>query len=403
MNLRGWHAGKVAGLVLVLGALALSSIAACDQMGAKKSGGARVQDTGKGAIKIGHYGSMSGAQATFGQSTDKGIRLAIEEKNAAGGVKGRKVELVTQDTAGKSQETSIVVTRLINDDKVVAILGEVASSLSLVGGPIAQKEGVPMISPSSTNPDVTAVGDMVSRVCFIDSFQGFVAAKFARENLKLTKAAVLYDQSQAYSAGLASDFKKAFTELGGTIAAEQAYTGGNLEVSSQLQSIKGAGAEVVFLPGYYSDVGTIIRKAREAGITVPFLGGDGWDSAELAKIAGDAINGNYYSNHYSHEEARPEVQAFVKNYQAKYSETPDGLAALGYDAAMLLFDAIERSWPGDGKPIEGKALAAAINSTKDFKGVTGTFSIDENRNAKKSAVILEYKNGVPTMAARIEP
>jgi branched-chain amino acid transport system substrate-binding protein len=398
VNLRGWLGIKVA----VLGLVVLS-VAACDQMGAKKSGAARVQDTGKGNIKIGHYGSMSGAQATFGQSTDKGIRLAIEEKNATGGVKGRKIELVTHDDAGKSQETAIVVTRLINDDKVVAILGEVASSLSLVGGPIAQKEGVPMISPSSTNPDVTAVGDMVSRVCFVDAFQGYVAAKFARENLKATKAAVLYDQAQAYSAGLANDFKTAFTSMGGTIAGEQAYTGGNLEVSSQLQSIKSAGAEVVFLPGYYSDVGTIIRKAREAGITIPFVGGDGWDSAELAKIAGDAINGNFYSNHYSHEETRPEVQKFVSAYKAKYNETPDGLAALGYDAAMLLFDAMERSWPGEGKPINGKELAGAINSTKDFKGVTGTFSIDENRNAKKSAVILEYKNGVPTLNARVEP
>ena len=264
----------------------------------------------------------------------------------------------------------------------------------------AEGAGVSMAEDSILDGfTVTGVGDMVFRVCFLDSFQGYVNAKFARDNLKATKAAILYDQAQAYSSGLAADFKKAFTELGGTIVAEQAYTGGNLEVSSQLQSIKGAGAEVVFLPGYYSDVGTIIRKAREGGISQPFLGGDGWDSVELAKIAGDAINGNYYSNHYSHEEQRPEVQNFVAAYGKKYGgEVPDGLAALGYDAAMLLFDAMERA-PSLG----GTDLAAAIAATKDFKGVTGTFSIDEHRNAKKSAVILEYKDGVPTMAARIEP
>lgn len=398
MNLHGWLGSKVGRLVLVL-AVALAATA-CDKMGAEnKGGGGGSADKGTGPIVVGHYASMTGAQATFGQSTDKGIRLAIEERNAAGGVKGRKIELKTLDDAGKQTEAATAVTRLINDSHAVAILGEVASSLSLVGGPIAQKNKVPMISPSSTNPDVTGVGDMVFRVCFLDSFQGYVNAKFARDNLKATKAAILYDQAQAYSSGLAADFKKAFTELGGTIVAEQAYTGGNLEVSSQLQSIKGAGAEVVFLPGYYSDVGTIIRKAREGGISQPFLGGDGWDSVELAKIAGDAINGNYYSNHYSHEEQRPEVQNFVAAYGKKYGgEVPDGLAALGYDAAMLLFDAMERA-PSLG----GTDLAAAIAATKDFKGVTGTFSIDEHRNAKKSAVILEYKDGVPTMAARIEP
>ncbi|MBA3395715.1 MAG: ABC transporter substrate-binding protein [Deltaproteobacteria bacterium] len=359
-------------------------------------GGGSAAKPATGAIVIGHFASMTGPQATFGISTDRAIRLAIKERNAKGGVKGRQVELVTIDDAGKQSEAATAVTRLINDHGAVAILGEVASSLSLAGGPIAQKAKIPMITPSSTNPDVTDVGDYVFRVCFLDDFQGWVGAKFAKENLKATKAAIIYDQGQAYSSGLADYFEKAFKEMGGQIVTRQAYTGGNLEISSQLQAVKGSGAEVVYLPGYYSDAGTIIRKARDAGIKAPFVGGDGWDSEELPKIAGDAINGNYFSNHYAPEEDRPEVKNFVEKYKAEYQSTADGLAALGYDAALVLFDAMERA-----PSLSGKDLRDAIAATKNFTGVTGTFSIDENRNAMKSAVIVEYKDGKQTMAARV--
>jgi branched-chain amino acid transport system substrate-binding protein len=386
----------------VIAAAALA-FGACDK-GKGGGGGGGGTGTGggtgaapSGAIVIGHFASMTGPQATFGISTDQAIRLAVKERNAKGGVKGRQVTVETIDDAGKQSEAATAVTRLINDKKAVAVLGEVASSLSLAGGPIAQKAKVPMISPSSTNPDVTDVGDFIFRVCFLDDFQGWVDAKFAKENLKATKAAILYDQAQAYSSGLADYFEKAFKEMGGTIVTKQAYTGGNLEISSQLQSIKGSGAEVVFLPGYYSDAGTIIRKAKEAGITAPFLGGDGWDSEELPKIAGDAINGNYFSNHYAPEEDRPEVKNFVENFKKEYGKTPDGLAALGYDAALVLFDAMERA-----PSLDGKTLRDAIAETKNFTGVTGTFSIDENRNAQKSAVIVKYEGGKQTMSARVE-
>lgn len=389
MNLNTWR-----GLRCLTIAAAILAFGACDK---GKSGGGSSGGGSTGAIVIGHFASMTGPQATFGISTDNAIKLAIKEQNEKGGVKGRKIELVTIDDAGKQSEAATAVTRLINDHGAVAVLGEVASSLSLAGGPIAQKSKIPMISPSSTNPDVTDVGDYIFRVCFLDDFQGWVDAKFAKENLKASKAAILYDQAQAYSSGLADYFEKSFKEMGGTIATRQAYTGGNLEISSQLQSIKSSGAEVVFLPGYYSDAGTIIRKAREAGITVPFLGGDGWDSEELPKIAGDAIDGNYFSNHYAPEEDRPEVKNFVEKYKKEYGATPDGLAALGYDAALVLFDALERA-----PSLDGKALRDAIAATKNFTGVTGTFSIDENRNAQKSAVIVEYKGGKQTMAARIE-
>lgn len=401
MNLRGWI-----GSFAVLAAMALG---ACDKMDRKKEGGggggtgtATGTDKDKpqptGPIVIGHFASMTGSEATFGKSTDNGIRLALAARNKAGGVKGRQVSLETLDDAGKTSEAGTAVTRLINDSGAVAILGEVASSLSLAGGEVAQKRGVPMITPSSTNPTVTQIGDKIFRVCFLDDFQGWVMAKFASEDLKATKAALLFEQTSAYSKGLGEYFKSAFTAMGGKVTSEQAYSKGDQDLSAQLQSIKNSGAEVVVLPGYYSDVGTIIRQARKLGIKAPFLGGDGWDSDELAKIAGDSIEGDYYSNHYGTSEDRPEVKTFVEEYQKAYGSMPDGLAALGYDAALLLFDAMDRA-----PSLSGNDLAAAIAATKDFKGVTGTFSIDENRDAKKSAVIIQYKGGERTLVKRITP
>jgi branched-chain amino acid transport system substrate-binding protein len=349
-------------------------------------------------ILVGEYGSLTGSEATFGQSTHNGIMLAVDEINAAGGINGKKVDIRVYDDQGKTQEAGTAVTRLINDDHVVAILGEVASSLSIAGGRVAQQYGVPMISPSSTNAQVTQVGDMIFRVCFVDSFQGYVVAKFAREDLKANNVAILYDQAQAYSKGLKDDFAREFKGLGGTITTEQAYTGGDQDFSAQLQSIKDAGADAVFVPGYYTDVGNVAIQARKIGVNAPLLGGDGWDSSQLAVIAGESIEGSYYSNHYSHEEARPEVGDCVKAYQAKYNETPDGLAALGYDAAELLFDAMKRS-----PTLDGKDIAAAIAATKEFSGVTGVITIDRDRNAVKPAVMVQMKGGVPRYVTTIQP
>jgi len=390
----------------ILAVLSASSplLGGCDGMRGNQSGGGEAKPTPGGGgdpnvARIGEYGSMTGSEATFGQSTHNGIILAVEEQNAAGGVKGKKVELVgPYDTAGKTSEAGNAVTRLITSDHVLAVLGEVASSLSLAGGRVAQQNGVPMITPSSTNSQVTQIGDMIFRVCFIDPYQGYVAAKFLAENLKQKKVAILYDQGQAYSVGLKDDFKKAFAELGGSVTTEQAYTGGDQDFSAQLTTIGQTKPESIFVPGYYTDAGNIALQARKKGITVPLVGGDGWDSSKLTEIGGKAIEGSYYTNHYSHEEQRPEVQAFVKKYQAKFGGVPDGLAALGYDAAKLLFDAMGRaaSW-------DGKTLAAAIAATKDFKGVTGNISIDAERNAVKSAVVLQIKEGKPSYVATIEP
>jgi branched-chain amino acid transport system substrate-binding protein len=340
---------------------------------------------------------MTGSEATFGVSTDYGIQLAVQERNAAGGVKGQQIKLITYDDQGKAQEAVVTVTRLIQQDGVAAVLGEVASSRSLAGGPVCQRLGVPMISPSSTNPDVTAVGDMVFRVCFIDPFQGLVGAKFARENLKLSRAAALYNRAQAYSSGLNENFKDAFESLGGTIVAEEAYGDGDNDFSAQLTAIREARPDFIYVPGYYTEVVNIARQARQLGLDVPLIGGDGWDSEEL-KNAGTALNKCYFSNHYSHEDTRPEVQEFVKKYQAQFGKVPDGLAALGYDAARLLFDAMDRA-----ASLDGKDLAAAIAATRHFPGVTGKITIDAQRNAEKDAVMLEVVDGMPKYLATISP
>jgi branched-chain amino acid transport system substrate-binding protein len=351
-------------------------------------------------IVIGHYGSMTGSEATFGKSTDNGIKLAVDEVNAAGGIGGKKVRLVTYDDKGDPREAGAAVTRLITLDKVHAVLGEVASKISLAGAPVCQQHKIPMISPSSTNPDVTAKGDMIFRVCFIDPFQGKVCAKFARENLKLkaAKMAILYDQESPYSVGLAEEFEKAFVSMKGKITTKQTYGAGDPDFSSQLTSIRSGKPDAIFVPGYYTDVGNIALQARKLNIKVPLLGGDGWDSAQLAKIGGKALEGCFYSNHYSQQDPSERVQNFIKKYKEQYKEVPDGLAALGYDAARLLFHAIPKA-----KSLKGTDLAAAIARTKDFEGVTGKISIDANRNAVKSAVILEMKGGQPTYLATIAP
>lgn len=353
-----------------------------------------------GEILVGHFASMTGSEATFGQSTDHGIRMAIDELNAAGGIDGRKVKLITYDDKGDAREAGTAVTRLVTRDRVIAVIGEVASGLSLAGAPVCQEAGVPMISPSSTNPKVTKIGDMIFRVCFIDPFQGTVCARFAREHesLKASKAAILTDQASPYSVGLQEEFEKAFVAMGGTIVSKQTYQAGDQDFSAQLTAIRGSDPDVVFVPGYYTDVGNIALQARKLGLKQSLLGGDGWDSAKLGEIAGEAINGCFYSNHYSHEDPSPRVQEFIARYKEIHGTTPDALAALGYDSAMILFAAIRAAGS-----VDGSALAAELAKTADFEGVTGKISIDADRNAVKPAVILEMRDGKPTFVATITP
>jgi len=349
-------------------------------------------------IKIGHYGSLTGSEATFGQSTSNGLRLAIAAFNDAGGLNGKKIELIEYDTKGEAKEAGAVVTRLVTRDKVVAVVGEVASTLSLAGAPICQANGVPMISPSSTNPKVTQQGDMIFRACFIDPFQGYVCAKFAYENKKFKTAAILLDQSQAYSVGLAEEFEKAFIKLGGTISITQQYNRGEQDFTARLTAIRAVNADVIFVPGYYTDVANIAIQARKLGITAPLLGGDGWDSAKLTEIGGKAVEGSFYSNHASPDDPSEAFQSFVRKYKDEYGAAPDALGALGYDTGNLLFDAMKRA-----KSLDGKDLAASIGATKDFKGATGVIRMNEKRDAVKSAVILEIKDGRPQYVTTVNP
>lgn len=349
-------------------------------------------------IRVGHFGSLTGSEATFGQSTSNGAKMAIREFNEAGGFKGRKIELVEYDDKGDAKEAGAVVTRLVSRDKVIAVIGEVASGLSLAGAPVCQEAGVPMISPSSTNPRVTKVGDMIFRVCFIDPFQGYVCAKFAYEDKKVKRVAILQDQAAPYSVGLADEFEKAFKKFGGEITTRQSYNGGDQDFNARLTTIRSTNPEIIFVPGYYTDVANIAIQARKLGITVPLLGGDGWDSSKLAEIAGKSIEGSFYSNHSSPEDPSPVIQDFIRKYKDEYGATPDALAALGYDAANLLFDAMKRA-----PSLSGKDISAALAATKDFKAVTGNITIDAERNAVKSAVILELKNGAPHYVATVKP
>lgn len=349
-------------------------------------------------IKVGEVGSMTGTEGTFGVSTHNGIELAIKQINAKGGVKGKKLELISMDDQGKPEEAATAVTKLITQNKVAAILGEVASSRSMAMAPIAQQYQIPMISPSSTNPKVTELGDYIFRVCFIDPFQGTVMAKFAAENLKLKKVAILRDVKNDYSVGLADYFAKKFKEMGGTIVADQAYSSGDTDFKTQLTNIKGKGPEALMVPGYYTEVGLIARQAREAGITVPLLGGDGWDSPKLAEIGGKSVEGSYFSNHYSQEDQSAVVQTFVTEYKKAYNAVPDGLAAMGYDAALVLADAMNRA-----PDLSSASVRTAIAQTVNFPGVTGMITINSDRNAVKPAVVLVVENGQYKYRTTITP
>jgi branched-chain amino acid transport system substrate-binding protein len=338
-------------------------------------------------IKVGEFAALTGGSASFGQSSHKGTALAIDEINAAGGVLGKKLDLITEDDQSAAGQPATIVHKLIAQDHVVAVLGEVRSSATLEAAPICQQDKVPLISPAATNPKVTEVGDYISRVCFIDPFQGTVMAKFALGK-GWKRVALLTDVKQDYSVGLAEFFEKGFTAGGGKIVKEQKYSTGDKDFKPQLTSIKASRPDAIFIPGYYTEVALIGKQARLLGIKVPLLGGDGWVGDSLLKVAGNSLDGSFFSCHFSAEDKSPVVQEFVKKYEAKYHETPDDMAALGYDSAEILADAIKRAGT-----TEGDKLKDAIAATKGYKGVTGVITLDSHRNATKPAVILTIAKG----------
>lgn len=384
--------------------LSFTLISCGDNGGGDRPDGSSGGDIDDSEIRIGHFASLQGDNATFGQQTDKGMQLAADEINAAGGVLGKKIKLITEDTRSVAQDAGMAAEKLIGSDDVHVLVGEVASSLSLVAAPIAEREGVPMVSPASTNPKVTVNADgsvkkNIFRICFIDPFQGKVMAKFATEHLKAKKVAVLTDNASDYSVGLANNFKETFTAMGGEIVEEQAYEAKQVDFKSQLTAIKNAEPQAIFIPGYYNEVSLIAEQARALGITVPLLGGDGWDSPELTKGKfAQALEGSFFSNHYSVEDTAAKVQDFKNKYSAKYGEDPGAMSALGYDALYIIADAIKRA----GK-VDRAAISKALAETKGFVGVTGTTTINAEHNADKPAVVLQIKGGKFTYFSTVSP
>jgi branched-chain amino acid transport system substrate-binding protein len=375
------------GRLTVVGAVALAAMlgsAACERK--PGTGGA---ETTTGDIVVGMYGSLTGDGASFGQSSREGTELAVDELNAAGGLLGgRKIKLLVEDDQSKPEEASNAVTKLVTQDKVVAVLGEVASRRSLAAAPVCQKYMIPMISPSSTNERVTQVGDYIFRVCFIDPFQGEVLAKFAYNDLKARKVAILKDIQQDYSVGLTDSISKHFTALGGQVLDPVSYSSGDSDFKAILTQVRSQKPDAVFATGYYPEAAIIVRQARELGMKMPILGGDGWVGDAL-KNGREALNNTYISNHYSGDNPDPVVQNFVNAYKAKFSRDPDAIAALAYDAVKVLADAMTRSSSTDGPKLRD-ALATA-----DVPGVTGRLKINAKRDVDKPAVIQEvtFVNG----------
>lgn len=350
-------------------------------------------------IEIGYFGDLTGPTFNFGQSAINGVLMAASEVNQAGGINGRKIDIVIEDDKGSPEEAARLTAKLIDQDKVVAIIGGGTSGNSRAAAPKAQASRIPMISPSSTDPAVTQTGNYIFRACFVDTFQGEVMAIFAVKTLKAKKAAILTDFNSPYSKGLTDYFKLSFGRLGGTIVSEQTYTQGDADFKGQLSTIRSAEPDVIYIPGYYGDVALIAKQARTVGLTQPLLGGDGWDAPELWQIGGDALNGAYISTHYSADNPSPEIQQFVAAYKQRYGNLlPDAHAALAYDAARILFAAIARTGS-----TEGDKLRDALAQTKNFNGVTGVISMDANRNAVKPAVVLKLEDLKSIYQETIQP
>lgn len=375
---------KILGIFLVAGSTALLFLSACQKKG--------------DVIPVGVYASLTGTTATFGQSMNEGIQLALEEINQSGGLLGKKVVTYVEDDQSKPEEAKTAVLKLIKQNEVIALLGEVASSRSMAAAPEAQKSKIPMLSPASTNPKVTEIGDYIFRACFVDTFQGSSMARFVFNDLGIKKVAILYDVKNDYSVGLADFFEKTFKELGGEVTKKESYSEGDFDFRAQLTAIKATEPQAIYLPGYYTEVGQVARQARDLGITVPLLGGDGWDSPKTTEIGGSAVAGSYFTTHYSPEDPSEIVQNFIKKYQEKYQKVPDAMAVLGYDAAKILFDAIRRAGS-----TEGSKIRDALATTQNFQGVSGNITMDKDRNASKSIVIMKVENGKVKFFKKLPP
>ena len=378
---------------LVLALMAGSLLAGCGKSADSNS------------IKIGLLNEMTGGNATFGTSSANGAKMAFKEINAKGGVLGKQILAVIADNKSEPSESANAMTKLATQDNVVAVTGVFASSNAIAASSVAEATKTPFLAVGATNPKVTVdekskkVKDYTFRVCFIDPFQGTVGANFVLNTLKLKKAAVMVDNSSDYSKGLAAFFKEAFTKGGGSILSEEAYLQKDQDFKAVLTKLKSMNAEVVYVPGYYEEVGKIVKQAREMGITAPIIGGDGWDSPKLVELGGaPALNNTFFTNHYSVDDNSPASKAFVEAYKKEYGQNPDALAVLGYDAAKLLIDAIQRA-----NSLDKAKIQAALASTKAYPAITGATTLNATHDAVKSAVIIEMKDGKQIFKATVKP
>ena len=349
-------------------------------------------------IPVGVYAALTGDQASFGQATVSGVKLAAEEINASGGILGRKIRLVIEDDQGRAEEAASVVTKMITSNNVIAVIGENSSNQSLAAAPICQASKVPMISPSSTNPNVTKKGDYIFRVCFTDPYQGKALATFVKNTLKMTNAAVLKDNKNDYSVGLAEFFTKEFAALGGKVVAEQSYSGGDTDFRPQLTTIRSAKPQVLFLPGFYTDVGQIAIQARDLGINVPMVGGDGWDSPTVIAIGGKSVDDSYFSDHYFVGDPTPRVQRFVAEMRKRNGKDPEANAALGYDALYIFANAAKKAGS-----LDRAAIRDNIAVTKDYDGVSGKITMGPDRDPIKPVAMIKIAGGKMEFAGWLQP
>lgn len=362
-------------------------------------------NTNSNEIKIGANLEMTGNTATFGQSATNGAKLAIKQVNAKGGVLGKKITLVVADNKSDTAEAANAMQKLATQDKVIASIAPIASSSVMAAAQVNESAKILGISPTASNPNVTVdpetgkVRDYLFRATFIDPFQGAVMANFAKNTLKAQKAAVYIENSSDYAKGLGMFFKETFVQNGGNIVSDEAYLAKDTDFKATLTKIKASNPDVIFVPGYYQEVGMIVKQAREIGITVPILGADGWDSAKLPEIAGaEALNNTFFSNHYSPDDNSPEIKNFVEAYKAEYGQVPDAFAALSYDATMMIIEAIKRAGVEDSVKVKDE-----LAKTKEYQGVSGSITLDEKHNAVKGVVIIEMKNGIQAFKEKIKP
>ena len=348
---------------------------------------------------LGLVGALSGPEAELGQSIRNGALLAVEQVGAEGGVRGRRVELRAYDSQGHPEEAAQATVRLVSQDGAVLILGGDTSGSTLAMAPVAARAHVPLLSPTATSPRVTQEGGpYIFRVCFVDSFQATALAGLAHQE-GLQRVAMLVDMRSDYSVGLSTEFEKRFVALGGSLVGRASYASGDTDFRAQLTRLKGLHPDALFIPGYYTEAASIALQARQLGLGVPLLGGDGWDSVTaLVGLGGEAVEESQFTTHFSPDNPSARVQSFLEAFQARFGHPPPSGSALGYDAARIALDALRRAAVPKGQP-----LRDALAQTASFDGVTGLITFGKDRDALKSAVVLRIRGGRAVFVTTLAP